>query len=255
MTILSRALRYAIAAALIVAPASSALRAQTKAEYDALKREVEALRQRQDALQKQVDALLAGGAAAPAATIDTLKLEHAPLRGSATAKVTLVEVSDFQCPFCGRYFNQTMPQIQNEYVDTGKISYAFVHMPLSIHPNAFDAAQAAACAADQGKFWEMHDRLFANQALLAPNYLAEKARGLVANQETYKSCLEMSRHSAEIRSDMAMASAAGATATPAFFIGSLDAKTKTLKISRKIIGAKAYAVFQGVLDDALKTAK
>jgi protein-disulfide isomerase len=237
----------------IVGPTAADLAAQTKAEFDALKKQVETL-------QKQVDALTAQ-AKPPAPSLppstdrlDTIKLDRAPIRGSASAPVTMVEVSDFQCPFCGRFFNQTSAQLQKDYVESGRVNYAFLNMPLAVHPNAFDAAEAAACANDQGKFWEMHDRLFSNQALLARPYLVEKSKGLVASEDAYKACFNAGRHGDDIRADVAAARAAGASATPTFFIGSLDAKSRTLKIARRIVGAKPYATFQDALDEVLKNA-
>lgn len=83
--------------------------------------------------------------------------------GSDDAKVTLVEFSDFECPFCARHFSQTYPQLKSEYIDTGKLKYVFKHFPLSFHPNAQKASEAAECAGDQGKFWEMHDLIFQSQ--------------------------------------------------------------------------------------------
>ena len=89
---------------------------------------------------------------------------HLPQLGKTNAKVAIVEFSDFECPFCKQFFNETFSQIKREYIDTGKVAFYFRHYPLtSIHPNAQIAAEATECANEQGKFWQFHDMLFTNQ--------------------------------------------------------------------------------------------
>jgi len=257
---IARMFRAGVGLAVVSTLMVASPRAQSPADYQALRREVDLLRERLTLLQKEVDTLkverptvAVSPLPVPAAGDVVLNLAKAPIRGAESARVAMVEVGDFECPFCGRYFAQTAPQILKNYVETGKIRYAFVQMPLAAHRFAFKAGEAAACAADQGKFWEMHDRLFSNQGVLAPQYLPDKANGLVADTATYKTCLESSTHASDIRADQAIAEAAGVRATPTFFIGTLDPKTKLLKNARKIVGAKAYGVFQEALDEVLKT--
>jgi protein-disulfide isomerase len=101
--------------------------------------------------------------ASGAAKIDVAK-GHLPILGKDSAKVAIVEFSDFQCPFCESFFTNTYPQLKKDYLDTGKAQLAFRHYPLtSIHPNSEKAHQAAECANEQGKFWEYHDLLFKQQ--------------------------------------------------------------------------------------------
>jgi protein-disulfide isomerase len=97
------------------------------------------------------------------------------VQGASSAPVTIVEYSDFQCPYCARYSTETYPEIKAQYIDTGKVRYMFRHFPLSFHSEAELAAQAAECAGEQGKFWEMHDTLFANQSEWAGSADAEAA--------------------------------------------------------------------------------
>jgi protein-disulfide isomerase len=231
--------------------------AQTSPEIQLLRKEIETLKQRQDALQKEVAALKGQIAAAPAASGAaavsnvSLTLDRAAIRGNPSARVVLVEISDFECPFCGRHFRQTAPLIDKDYIATGKIRYAFINLPLSMHRNAFKAAEAGACAADQGKFWEMHDRLFANQSQLVAPMLPTHAAAIGVNADQFRACLDGSRHAEDVRKDVALAQSAGATATPTFLVGTLDPKTSTLTVTNRIIGAKSYAVFQQTLDAAL----
>lgn len=135
--------------------------AQTNAD---LKREIESLKTGQKAMQKDIQIIkdLLMGKKPPLENV--FVSTDAPDAGQKTAKVTMVEFSDYQCPFSGRYFNQTLSQVMDEYVKTGKVRYVFRDFPLeSIHPLALKAAEAAHCAGDQGKYWEMHDQLYKNQ--------------------------------------------------------------------------------------------
>ena len=100
----------------------------------------------------------------------TVTIDDAPTKGNATAKVTLVEVSDYHCPFCRRQNLQTMPQVMAEYVNSGKVRYVFIDYPIAqLHPDSFKSHEAAACAGDQGKYWQMHDLLFTNAPSREPS--------------------------------------------------------------------------------------
>ena len=232
--------------------------AQSAVDVQQLRKEIEALKQRQDAMQKEIDALKGGGGApAPALPPDgVLKIDKAPVRGSASARVVLIEVSDFECPFCGRHVRETEPSLLKDYVAAGKIRQAFVHYPLANHRNAFKAAEAGACAADQGRFWELHDRMFANQRNLVVTELPRYAASVPGlTPDTFAACLDSGRHAAGVRRDMSMAAAAGVRATPTFFVATVDPKTQTLKVVSRINGAKPYAVFQQALDAALASTR
>ena len=102
--------------------------------------------------------------AAKAGPPEKISIAQRPSRGNDVARVVVVEFSDYQCPFCALFFRQTLPQLDQDFIKTGKIKYVFNNVPLDqIHPTAFKAAEAAECARDQGKFWEMHDQIFTNQ--------------------------------------------------------------------------------------------
>lgn len=95
----------------------------------------------------------------------SVDLGDAPIKGSGDSPITMIEYSDFECPFCGRFYSQTLPTIQSEYIDTGKVKLVYKHFPLrSIHANAQKAAEASICAAEQDKFWDYHDKLFSAQS-------------------------------------------------------------------------------------------
>lgn len=144
--------------------------------------------------------------------------------GSASAPVTVYEMSDFQCPFCRRHTEQSFPAIQKEYIATGKVRWIFINMPLtSIHPNAVPAAEFAMCAARQGKFWPAHDILYRRQEVWAPlknpgAFFMSLADSLRLQKPAMVSCLEKGETRAEVRSDADGAVKAGATSTPTFYI-------------------------------------
>ena len=128
-----------------------------------------------------------------------------------------------------------MPQIDNDYVKTGKIRYVLREFPLeSIHPLAFKAAEAANCSGEQGKYWEMHDRLFANQNALAAQQLSGHADAVGLDGQKFKTCLDSGKYAAKLRKDLADAQKAGATGTPTFFIGLTDPKGSEIKAVRRL---------------------
>ena len=224
----------------------------------------EALRQEILAMQKQLQeirTLLQARPAAPAQAAAPqpplpaeLTIQGAPIKGSANAPVTIVEFSDFQCPFCGRHFNQTLWLLDKEYISTGKVKYVFRHFPLEqIHPQAFKASEAAECAAAQGKFWEMHDRLFANQQMLMPPDLLKHGEAVGLDTAKFASCLTPGTTATRIRGDLALGSQAGVTATPNFFLGTTIPGGK-IKVTRKLNGAVPFATFKAAIDALLASA-
>src|ERR1051326_2750129 len=150
-----------------------------------------------------------------------LSLPSIAVKGSASAKVVLIEFSDFQCPYCGLWARSTSTQLQKELVDSGKILYAFRNFPMTeIHPFAMKAGQAAMCAGAQNKFWPMHDLLFADQKALSENDLERRASTLSLDAPTFSRCLES--RSVAMTEDMAEAQRAGIESTPTFIVGFVE---------------------------------
>src|SRR2546426_8942793 len=140
--------------------------------------------------------------------------------GRADAPVTLVEFSDYQCPFCQRFFAATLSALKKHYVDTGKVRYVFRDFPLDqLHPQARKAAEAAHCAGEQRKYWEMHDTLYRNQRALQVEHLKEFALELSLNGNAFNTCLDGGRHPATVSQHHAAGSRPGVTRTPAFLVG------------------------------------
>jgi protein-disulfide isomerase len=150
----------------------------------------------------------------------TLNNEGAPTAGKADAAVTLVEFSDFQCPFCAR-FVPTLKQIEAAYGDRVKIVYRQYPI-VSLHPNAFKAAEASLCANEQGKFWQIHDMMFQEQAQLSIRELKVMANRLGLDQTKFDSCLDSGRYAEQIQNDLAEGSRAGMTGTPALFVNGIE---------------------------------
>lgn len=145
-----------------------------------------------------------------------------------------------------------MPQIESEYIKTGKLKYVARDFPLeSIHKNAFKAAEAAHCAGEQGKFWEMHAGLFANQRALGLSDLANHAQALGLDMPKFQQCLDSGKHAAAIRKDLADGQKAGVTGTPGFFLGVTDPNDQRVKVSRVLKGAQPYASFKEAIDSLL----
>lgn len=240
--------------------ASPALAQQAGTED--LKKEIEALSQAVKAMQKDLQELkallqsraLAAPSPAPAPAENViLDLRDNPSRGERTATLTLVEFSDYQCPFCGRHVRETASQIEKDYVATGRLRHVFVDFPLeSLHPLALKAGEAAFCAGEQGRYWEMHDRLFANQAALEP--LAPHAQAVGLDVAVFEKCLASGRPEADIRLDMVEGQKAGASATPSFFLAYTDPKSSKVRTVSRLIGAQPYAAFKAQIDRLLAEA-
>ncbi len=195
-------------------------------------------------------AAVAGAAGAGSAPV--IDLTGAPTLGPESARVALVEFSDYECPFCIRHFQQTMPQIVINYVKTGKIRYAFRDWPVDqLHPQSIRAHEAAHCAGEQGKYWELHARLFGPAGSHAPERLLGLARDAGLDMNAFGACIESRRSGSAIRATGQLAVDLGANGTPAFFIGVLERGTNKVTVLQGLSGAQPYDTFAQVLDDAL----
>lgn len=229
-------------------------------ELESLQQEIKELKAGQEAIQKQLgeikqflQAARQQPARPPAAqTIDAVvPLGNAPPKGKPDAKLILVEFSDYQCPFCQRHFQSVLPQLEKDYIQTGKLKYVFQDFPLeSLHKNAFKAAEAAHCASDQNKYWEMHDRLFTNQQALAPENLTAYAEALGLDRDAFQQCLDGGKYAAQVRDSLTAGEQLGVQGTPSFFLGTATADGK-IKAVRMMRGALPYPVFKETIDSLL----
>jgi protein-disulfide isomerase len=175
---------------------------------------------------------------APSIDMKTL-IDDDTVKGNADAPVTIVEFSDFECPFCERFYSSTLKQIDDTYIKTGKVKLVYRDFPLGFHANAQKAAEAAECAGEQGKFWEMHDALFDNGVAGGVASFKRFATDLGLDTGKFDVCLDTGAMTAEVKKDMADGQRAGVTGTPAFFInGQLVTGAQPFENFRQIIEAE-----------------
>jgi len=186
-------------------------------------------------------------AAVPVDTTDNLLKQRS--KGSPAAPVTVYEMSDFQCPYCRRHAVETFPALEKRFVETGKVRWVFVNFPItSLHPNAVAAAEFAMCAAQQDRFWPIHDLIYRHQDAWAKlddptAYLMGLADSIRLPRATLRTCLENGEGLAIVRRDAEGAARAGANSTPTFYIeGGL------------LVGAVPAVPFSQILD-SIYTAK
>ena len=173
-------------------------------------------------------------------------------KGNDRARVAIVEFSDFQCSYCLGFVTQTLPQLDKDYIRSGKVKYFFRNLPQTPgHPNAFRAAEAGHCAAEQGKFWQAHDRFFANQNTLNPNDWLTHAHALGLDVSKFDVCLESGKFDDAIKKDIDEAQSLGIEGTPAFLIGVVAPNGKTVSVRKVILGADPYDSFKQTLDELL----
>jgi len=170
-----------------------------------------------------------------------VSVDDDPILGKEDAPVTMVEFSDYQCPFCGRFEKDAFGKIKEEYIDTGKVKLIFRDFPLTnIHPYAQKAAEASECADEQGKFWKYHDILFENQEALTVDDLKKYADDLNLNNNKFEKCLDSGDMEKEVQKDTDDGINYGVTGTPAFFINGIVLE-----------GAQPFENFKQIIDEEL----
>jgi protein-disulfide isomerase len=170
----------------------------------------------------------------------TVDVGKAPVRGNVNAPITVIEFSDFQCPYCVRA-RPVVARVRQAYGD--KVRWVFRHFPLNIHDLAQKAGEASACAGDQGKFWEMHDRLWEANGKLQVAELKGAATALGLDRAAFDACLDSGKHAGLVSADLAAGASFGVTGTPAFFIN-----------GRPLVGAQPFEAFQQAIDQELDRA-
>lgn len=180
---------------------------------------------------------------APSGSVKVSITDADPVLGDADADITIVEFSDFQCPFCARAFTGSLAEFkESSYFKDGEVNLVYKHLPLtSIHPFAQKAAEASECANRQGKFWEYHDTLFTNQQSLDIASLKNYAGQVGLDTGTFNSCLDNDEAAAKVRKDLGEATAAGGRGTPYFVLINGDGDTQTVS------GAVPWANFEAAI--------
>jgi protein-disulfide isomerase len=188
--------------------------------------------------------LLWGSGSAPSAAVATavkrvtVSTEGEPSIGPQDAPITIVEFSDYQCPYCTAWYQQTFSQLLSNY--PGQIRFVYRDLPLPMHPEAVPAAEAADCAGEQSAYWEYHDALFSDKYTLGRAAYEQYATDLGLDAVAFKTCLDDHRYQAEVQSDGADAAQLGLNGTPSFVIN-----------GRIVVGALPYASFKTIIDEEL----
>ena len=188
------------------------------------------------------DAAAPSPAPTPSVPLDMKTLlDDDSVKGAKDAPVTIVEWSDFECPFCGKFYKDTLGQIDEKYIKTGKVKLVYRDFPLSFHPQAQKAAEAAECAGEEGKYWEMHDMLFEKGVQGGVESFKGFAKELGLKTDKFNDCLDSGKMAAEVRADMNAGSTAGIRGTPGFIVN-----------GQLVSGAQPFEAFEQVIEAALK---
>ncbi len=209
------------------------------------------------AFKAVIDAQLAGAqptqppqpAPTPAPTEVKGSVDDDPSKGSDDAQVVLIEWSDFQCPFCSRFYTETLPSIQSEYIDTGKVKLVYRDFPLSFHAEATPSAEASECADEQDMFWAFHDLLFDNQGSLSVANYKQWAADLDLDTTQFNDCVDSRKYQQEVQKDFSEGQQSGVSGTPGFVLGIVQEDGSVSGINIK--GAQPYSVFKAAIDNQL----
>lgn len=194
----------------------------------------------EDYIDKQMAAQAGGGADTKPVSVS---VDDDAMKGDKNATVTIVEFSDFECPYCAKFYKDTLPQLVSEYIDKGKVKFVYRDFPLSFHKDAKEAAMAAECAGDQGGdkvYFKYHDKLYENQTSFGTDNFKKWAGDLGLDQSKFDDCLDNKTSESEVDADFKDGQSYGVTGTPAFFIN-----------GRRISGAQPFSVFKTIIEEEL----
>lgn len=179
-----------------------------------------------------------------------VRVDDDPIKGDPSAPVTIIEFSDYQCPFCKAFYDRVLPSLDKEYISTGKVRLVFRDFPLDFHKNAFPAAIAANCSGEGGKYWEMHNFLFENPGKLDSSSMIAAAREFGLNREKFEKCLNDKKNEAEIEKDLRDGGLYGVRGTPSFFIGKTSRNNDAMT-GLYLSGAQPFQVFKTEIEKLL----
>jgi len=231
------------------------------AQTSDIRQEIDELKQGQQAIQKELGEIkvllekIAAQITRPTPSGPVVKdvefaIDGNPVKGNADAGLILVEFTDYECPFCGRYVRETFPQIQNQYIDKALIRYAVIDLPIPTHTKAPKAAEASRCAEEQGKFWEIHELMMSKQESIGD--LSSYAASLNLDIPKFEQCLSAGKYADAVNKGIALAQKLGVNAVHSFIIGRVDLSNPGKVTGSSVIqGAMPFAIFQPELDAAL----
>lgn len=236
--------------------------APSQEDLRTLRNEIQALKEGQQAIQNNLKAIkeLLTARQRPRSNVQavnfTVNVHKDPAKGPSDAKVTLIEFTDYQCSYCARHTQAVLPQLIKDFIDTGKIRYVLRDFPLaSIHKDATKAHEAAHCAGEQGKYWEMHDQLFAHRRELQADKLAGHAETAgVTDRLAFQACMDSGKYEGQTKASVAEGTKVGVRGTPSFLLGLTEANG-TVKATKLIRGAQSYPVFRQQINALLAPSK
>lgn len=232
----------------------------TKGEVIKLQNQVEQIQKDLEEIKK----LLQEGARAPSRAAQpagfnaqTIDVGTSPYKGDADAPVTLVEYSDYQCPFCARNYRQVLPPLEKEYIETGKLKFVMRENPLpNLHRDAMSASIAALCAKDQDRYWDMHDVMFENPKQLGIDNLKTYANEIGLDTASFNKCLDEKKYGKQVADDLASGAKLGLRGTPGFVLGLTDKDDPNkVNLTVYIKGAQGIDKFRAEIDALLKSAE
>jgi len=225
----------------------------TKEQADAIVTELKQIRQLLEKQQAQL--MRAMGPQQPAAPPVPEKVQMNIGNGwyaigRADAPVTLVEFADYQCPYCKKFHTDAYAELKRNYIDTGKVRFVSRDLPLEFHPFAMKAAEAARCAGDQNKYWELRDALYSNAAPPSEDVIKKASEGLALDAKGFQACLDSDKYKVDVQKDATEAAKLQISGTPTFVLAK-STKDKLDGVRR--VGALPYASFQAAIEGLLKT--
>jgi protein-disulfide isomerase len=225
----------------------------TKEQADAIVGELKQIRQLLEKQQTQLARAMVPQPAAAPAPPEKVQMNIGNgwyAIGRADAPVTLVEFADYQCPFCKRFHTDAYAELKKNYIDTGKVRFVSRDLPLEFHPFALKAAEAARCAGDQNKYWELRDALYTNAAPPNDDVIKKAAESLSLDAKDFQACLDSDKYKVDVQKDASEAAKLQISGTPTFVLAK-SAKDKLDGV--RIVGAQPFSAFQAAIEDLLKT--
>jgi protein-disulfide isomerase len=179
-----------------------------------------------------------------------IDISGAPFKGPENAKIVMVEFADFGCSWCRGYARDRFPQVESEFIETGRIKYVF--MDFSVNSTGSRVAEAGNCAAEQDKFWEMHDELFANQGAQSPLDIIDYAEAIGLDMPRFRECTEHHKYAARVVAERGQGRRLGVEGTPAFFLGVAESEDK-VRVVKMFTGIKSYDALKAALEELLSS--
>jgi protein-disulfide isomerase len=233
--------------------------AQAPRDAEALRKEIDELKAQQAEMQKSLEevreflkAATGGRFGAPSLANSSFDLAGAPANGQQSAPVTIVEISDYHCPYCRRHVQQTQPRLYEDYLKTGKARHVFIHYPIAqLHPDAYKSHEAASCAAAQGKFWDLHPKLF-DTPVKTSEQLTALAQSVGLDMTAFRACLDSGKYRQAVKDSVARVQKLNVNGTPMFLVGRTPSGSQPMTVARIIEGAQPYEAFRTVIDEVAK---